>query len=367
MKNNNEKKLNWAVIGGGNGGQASAGHLGIMGFPVTIFDVFPETVIAINELGGIHVDGVVEGFGKIEVASINMKPVVNGADIIMVVAPALVHKDIATQLSNHLEDGQIIFLHPGSTFGALEFRKVLNDQGCKADVIIAEGLSLLYACRATKPGYASILGIKEELKIGVLPASKTEETVGKLAQAFPQFKSAKNVLETSLSNLNAMMHPAPSLLNTSMIESKHTWNYYWDGITPSIGNFVVNLDKERLELAKAFDLDLPSVMEMYDILYSATGDNLTEAVRNNMAYEKIVGQKQVDTRYILEDIPMGLAPMMSLAKKVGTPTSYMETVCNLGSNLLERDLVNTGRTLENLELEDMSITEFKSYIETGIK
>ena len=31
---------------------------------------------------------------------------------------------------------------------------------------------------------------------------------------------------------NAMMHPAPTLLNTSLIESGRDWLYYRDGITP---------------------------------------------------------------------------------------------------------------------------------------
>ncbi|WZL74998.1 hypothetical protein QBE52_05305 [Clostridiaceae bacterium 35-E11] len=73
--------------------------------------------------------------------------------MIMVVAPALAHKAIAKNLAPHLKDGQVIFIHPGATLGALEFRKTFDDEGCTADVVIAEALSLLYAC---KPGTASI-------------------------------------------------------------------------------------------------------------------------------------------------------------------------------------------------------------------
>ena len=43
----------WAIIGGGNGGQAIAGHLSILGERVRLFDVVQATVDAINEKGGI--------------------------------------------------------------------------------------------------------------------------------------------------------------------------------------------------------------------------------------------------------------------------------------------------------------------------
>ncbi|QEK11489.1 NADP transhydrogenase subunit alpha [Crassaminicella thermophila] len=363
----NENKLTWAIIGGGNGGQAAAGHLGVLGFKVRLFDIIPETIMAINKQGGIHVEGAVNGFGKVELATIDIKQAVLGADIIMIVAPALAHKTIAKNLVPHLTDGQIIFIHPGATFGALEVRKVLDDEGCKADVVIAEALSLLYACRASKPGTASIKGIKNDLLVAAIPAAKTNEVVKKLNQAFPQMVSGKNVLETSLNNLNAVMHPAPSLLNTSMIESKHEWKYYWDGITKSVGAFVENLDKERIALGKALGLELPSVLELYKVLYNAEGETLSDAVKRNAAYAEIIGQKRIDTRYILEDIPMGLVPMVSLAKKLGVPCERMETVCKLGSFVLNKDLISNGRTLENLNLHETNLEEFLKYINTGSK
>ena len=53
----------WAILGGGNGGQSLAGHLALMGYRVRLYDIFQQTVDAINEQGGITVSGVVEGFG----------------------------------------------------------------------------------------------------------------------------------------------------------------------------------------------------------------------------------------------------------------------------------------------------------------
>ena len=367
MSNANNKSMNWAVIGGGNGGQSAAAHLGVMGFPVTLFDVVPETVNAINSQGGIHVDGAVQGFGKVKKATTDMAEAIEGAEVIMMILPALYHRDMAKKMAPHLKDGQTVFIHPGATFGSFAFKQVLDEENCKADVVIAEAQSLLYAARLNKPGFASIKGIKESLLVAALPAIKTEEVLEKLNRAFPEMIPAANVLETSLSNLNAIMHPGPTLLNVSMIESPYDWRYYWDGITPSIGNFIVDMDQERVELGKKFGLDLDPVLDQYRILYNADGETLTEAVKKTKAYGEVMGQKKVDTRYMLEDIPMSLYPMVSLAKHVGCSCERMSCVVDMGCFILRNDLKAIGRSMENLGFESMSLEEILEYAKTGVK
>lgn len=359
------KNTVWAVIGGGNGGQSMAGHLGIMGYRVRLYDIFQATVDAINNQGGIHVDGVVDGFGPLEFATTEIAKAVNGADVLVVVAPAIHHKEIAESCMPHISDGQIIIIHPGATCGAFEFKKVLDDAGSQVNCLISETNSLIYACRSTKPGYASILGIKQDLKIATLPASGNPRVLDVVREAFPQIVGAKNVLETSLENANSVMHPAPTILNTSMIESAHEWLYYWEGITPTIGDFVVDLDRERLAIGEAYGLHLESIMSFYRKAYQVEGANLSEVVRKNLAYEKIKGQKDLRTRYLLEDVPTGLIPMIELGKMRGVDVSRMETIAKLAEFLLGEDFHAKGRTLKALGLNDMGDDEFDHFVQTG--
>jgi opine dehydrogenase len=360
-----EERYSWAVIGGGNGGQALSGHLALMGFPVRLYDIFPKTIEAINIQGGIQVDGVVEGFGKLELATTHLEEALKGADIIMIVAPALAHKNIAQNCAPLLQDGQIVFIHPGATCGALEFQKVLNDEECQADVTIAEANSLLYACRCPQAGHASIFGIKNTLMVAALPATDNEKVVTMLNSAFPQMYAGKNVLETSLENLNAMMHPGPTLLNTSMIESGRDWLYYYDGITPTIGTYVEEMDKERLAIGRALGLELRSMLTWYELMYDAKAETLSEAVKKNKAYAGVKGQKELRTRYVLEDLPMSLVPQASLGKMLGVPIRRMEAIIELGNVLLDEDFRVSGRTLESLGLSGMSAEALIKFVETG--
>ena len=69
----------WAIIGGGNGGQSIAGHLGYLGEQVRIFDVVPETVRELNEKGCIEMHNAIEGTGKIEFATSDIGEAMGGA------------------------------------------------------------------------------------------------------------------------------------------------------------------------------------------------------------------------------------------------------------------------------------------------
>jgi opine dehydrogenase len=360
------KSITWSVIGGGNGGQSLSAHLALLGFPVRLYDIFEDTIESIRKRGGIEVSGAVTGFGKIELATTDIATAINGADIIMIVAPAMAHREIAVHCAPNLSDGQIIFIHPGSTGGALEFTKVLRDQNCDKTVTVAESNSLLYACRSQQPGATTIFAVKKELMVAALPATATGRVVKLLNSAFPQMHAGSNVMETSLSNPNAMMHPAPTLLNTSLVESEIDWLYYWDGITPSIGAFVEAMDEERLAITRAFGLKMPSTLQWYKEAYGVEAETLSEVVKKNMAYAEVKGQQTLLTRYLLEDIPMGLVPMVYLGKMLGIDVERMETVVKLGELLTNRNLTSSGRTLENLGLAGMTVSQIQTYLETGV-
>lgn len=359
------KKLNWAIIGAGNGGQSVAGYLGFSGHRVKIYDIYQETVDTINSQGGIHLQGEVQGFGKVDKATTDLQECLEGTDIIMVIAPSLSHYAIAKDCAPFLKDGQIVMLHPGGTFGSLAFKKALEDSNCHADVTIAESNTLIYACRAVKPGTVFIAGIKNQLLVAALPAKEVEKVVSMLGLAFTGIKSVPNVLYTSFDNTNPMVHPAPTLLSTALVESDKEWLYYYDGITPTISRFIEEMDKERIAVGKALGLDLISLKEQYAIEYSVVEDSLYEVFQNTKAYDGIKGAHTLRTRYLLEDIPMGLVPLVGLGKLLNVPVKRMETIIELGQLMLEEDLVSNGRTLENLGLANMSADEMINFMETG--
>jgi opine dehydrogenase len=96
------------------------------------------------------------------------------------------------------------------------------------------------------------------------------------------------------------------------------------------------------------------------------GNSLSDVCRKNPAYAKIKGQKELRTRYVLEDIPYGLVPMIELGRMHGLAMDRMDLVARLGQYLLRDDtFISRGRTLKNLGLSSMPADQFARFIETG--
>jgi opine dehydrogenase len=355
----------WAIIGGGNGGQAIAGHLASMGEQVRLFDVVQATVDALNEKGSITLHHAVEGEGKLQFATTDMAKAMEGADVLMIVLPAIYHKSIARKMIPHLRDGQVVLLHPEASCGALEFRKEMKDMGCTADVVVGAACTLLYSTRIQSNGDVYIFGIKSEVPMAALPATDNAKLVAAIHPQLPWFKLVSNVVEVSLDNLNAMMHPAPMLLNTSRIEADPfvPFAYYHEGITPSVGKYICAMDEERIAIAKEFGYTQRTICDEYIAMYRCAepGTPLYQICKQNPGYEGIMTSNTLATRYLLEDIPYSLEPIRALAKAVGVATPCIDAIITLGRVILS-DKMNEGRTAEAIGIAGMTREEILKYI-----
>ena len=358
-------KKTWAIIGGGNGGQAIAGHLGSMGERVRLFDVVQATVDALNEKGGIRLHHAVEGYGPLEFATTDMGKAMEGADVLMVVLPAIYHKSIAQKMIPHLKDGQVVLLHPEASCGALEFRKQMQDMGCRADVVVGAACTLLYSTRIQSHGDVYVFGLKSEVPMAALPATDNAKLEAAIHPQLPWFKLVSNVVEVSLDNLNAMMHPAPMLLNTSRIEADPfiPFQYYHEGITPSVGKYICAMDAERIAIAAAMGYTQRNICDEYIAMYRCAepGTPLYQICKNNPGYEGIMTSNTLATRYLLEDIPYSLEPIRALARIVGVETPCIDAIITLGRTILD-DKMDEGRTAQALGIAGMTKEQLLHYI-----
>jgi hypothetical protein len=96
-----------AVLGAGNGGCAAAADLTLRGYEIRLFSRSESTLMPIAKRGGIElVEDGVEKFAAPFFVSTHLPSVVNGADLIIVAAPAVAHEYLARNLARYLVDGQ---------------------------------------------------------------------------------------------------------------------------------------------------------------------------------------------------------------------------------------------------------------------
>lgn len=363
-------KVFYTVVGAGHGGKAMAAHLALMGFPVTLYNRTPENIAAIKARGGIDLEsfeGGPRGFGRLANVTSDMAEALAEADIVMVVVPSTAHADIARTAAPHLRDGQIVVLNPGRTGGALEFVKVLRDCGCDADVTVAEAETLIYASRSEGPAQARIFGIKEAVPIAALPATRTRRVLEALAPAYPQFIDGISVLHTGLNNMGAIFHPTLTILNAGRIESTGgDFQFYIEGVTPSVARVLEVLDRERVTVAAALGIRARTALEWLKMAYDATGADLYEAIHNQPGYYGIKAPPTLNHRYITEDVPASLVPIAALGERYGVSVRAMDSIIRLACIIHRTDYWRRGRTLERMGIEGMSVSELTRYVMEGI-
>lgn len=356
----------WTIIGGGHGGQTFAGHMALLGKRVRLYTKSQEKADAINLKGGITLENAIEGFGQLEFATTDIEKALSNATHIVMILPSNWHDITTRQIAPFLQDGQAILILPEASCGAIAFRRTLEEVGCEKQVVIGAGCSLPYATRAIEPGHCHVSGAKSEVKIAALPAKDNTLLQTAFCDNFPVFKICKNVIETSLDNINAMMHPAPVLLSVARIEAipEQTYEYYRDGITQSIGILLEAMDKERIAIAKAFGIEQRSLKQTYIDMYKCGDETmeLWQLIRNNKGYAGIQNVKTLNSRYLMEDIPYSLVAILTLGEIVGIEAPCIKAICTLGYAIMG-ERMDLGRTSNALGLKGITKTDFIRYIE----
>ncbi len=352
-------KPQFAVLGAGNGAHAFAGDLALRGYPVRLYSKFSDEIAGLQAAGGIACEGAVEGFGALGLTSTDIGPVVENADFILVVVPATIHAFMAEACAPYLHDGQIILLNPGRTGGALEFRQVLDRKGVRARVFVAETQTLLYTCRLSGIARVRISTVKNHVTLAAFPALDTATVLERLNPIYPQFVGATDVLETGLDNIGAMFHPTTTILSAGRIESGVPFEFYFD-MTPSIARFIEVMDAERLAVAKAYGARVQSACDWLASSYDGiVGDNLHDRIRSNAAYRGIAAPRSLDTRYIWEDVPTGLVPMIALGRAAGIEMPACVGLAQVACALHRRDYWEIGRSAQRLGIDGLSIAQIR--------
>lgn len=362
---------NITIIGAGHGGKAMAAHLAVMGLKVTLYNRTFDHISIIKKRGGIELEGTesgMHGFGKLKTVTSDMGDALKKAQLIMVVVPSSAHGEIAKTASRHLKKGQIVILHPGRTGGTLEFAKVLKDEGCTADVTIAEAETFIYASRTDGPAEARIFRIKEAVPLAALPAIRNERVLAAINPIYPQFIDGVNVLNTGVNNMGMIFHPALTLLNAGWIEATHgDYQFYIDGVTPSVARVLEVLDRERVTVASALGIRARNALEWLQMAYDTTGENLHEAIHNQPGYYGIKAPSTLNHRYIFEDVPMSLVPLASLGERYGVSVRGMESIIRLACIVHRTDYWKRGRTVDKLGIGDLSVGELTRYVTDGVR
>ncbi len=356
-----------AVLGAGHGGLALAGYLARQGHRVALWNRSPAPVAAVAARGGIGLGapGAAPVQAPVAAASCDMGATLAVARHVLVAVPACAHADVARACAPHLRDGQTVLLLPGRTGGALEFRRVLHEAGCRAQVLLGEANTFPLASRCVGPAAAVIYGTKSKVGAAALPAVRTPELLARWRPLLPMLTAARSVLHTGFANVGAILHPVITLLNAERIRRGEVFDFYTEGVTPHVAAVLAAADGERLTAARAYGVAVPSLCGWIAAAYGHRAATVRAAVADNPAYAGIKAPTTLAHRYLLEDVPTGLIPLIALGRVAGLALPTLRSLVRRAGVVLGGERWPRPRALALLGLAGLQPAAIREAVERG--
>lgn len=348
-----------AVLGSGNGACATAFECAQHGHDVAMFG-FSEFGIegkaaAIAERGGLTSHGVLEGTVSLRYVGPDMAAVLDGAELVYVVGPAMATEPLARAARPHLRPEQPVVVMPGSCLGAVAFKHALGVDLRDESWTIAETSTLPYAVRITEPGVLRMFHrLHDGVYVAALPRDEaaTARVLALVRDVYPEFRPAASVLQTALQNGNPVIHPAVTLLNAVLIErTGGDFLFYEEGVTQASGRLMEAVDRERMAIAQRVGAPILSEPAIGVQQGYMTQENYTTGYSLAPGFLGITAQDRLDHRYLTEDVGFSMVCFAEVAARVGVPTPVMNAVITIGSVVLGTDFAAAPpRTLASLGL-----------------
>ncbi len=358
------------ILGGGNTAFAVAANLTLRGFAVTLCEHpdFAATLEPICESRVIRLDGVaMRGVAKLHRVTTDFAEALAN-ELVLLSVPAYAQKPFAELCAPHLRDEHVVVVTPG-TLGSLEFARIVGRASLpdKQAITIAETDTAPYVCRKVAPDAAHIWGVVSGLGLGVLPATATERVTALLAEVFTvdglngsdsALTTYSHVLACGLSAMNPVVHPAGVLMNAGRVEYAHgEFHFYEEGVTPGVCNAIEAVDAERRAIGKALGLELTPVAEAFHRAGFGPRGDLWSVINGSHMLTQLRAPGALNTRWLTEDVPYGLAAWSLLGEQLGVKTPTMRALVDLASATLGQAFWKCARTPEQLGIGGLSADE----------
>ena len=358
--------MNVAVLGASHGGFTTAADLALAGHTVRLW---ARAAPALGPLASAPTIALAAegraGTARLALATTDLAAALAGAEIVVAAIPATGHDDLAKSLAPHVNERQVILLTPG-TLGSYAIARALARAGARLPYALAETGTLPYLTRKTGPAAVSAPVRAANLPLGVFPASRTKQTVARLADLFPAARPCVDALDAALTNAGPVIHPPLVLLNAGAIDGGR-FDVHAAGTTPSIRRLIDVVDAERVATRAGWGYPAPhyELATYYDEARAAQGLYGAGARAKLVAsglWSEIV---TLEHRYVTEDVVFGLALFESAGRAAGVDTPGVSGLLLTFRALLGRELSGRGRALEHLGLGDFSRREIREFLEHG--
>jgi opine dehydrogenase len=228
--------------------------------------------------------------------------------------------------------------------------------------LLGEANTFPVAARNVGPAAAVIFGTKAEVLAAALPATRTPQLLAACRPLLPMLAPARSVLHTGIGNVGAILHPVITLLNAGRIARGDAFDFYTEGVTPGVAEVLAAADAERLQVAHTYRVPTDGLTAWVARAYGHHAESIHEAVSGNPAYAGIKAPVSLVHRYLLEDVPTGLIPLIELGDAAGLALPTLRSLVSRCRALLGDSGWPRERTLDKLGLGGLSAAAIRTQV-----
>ncbi|KAF6814489.1 nad nadp octopine nopaline dehydrogenase [Colletotrichum sojae] len=352
-----------SIIGAGPAGFALSADLQNAGTDTLLYSHHTHLRHAKNVLqkGRLQLTGTMQGFAHLRLTT-DMSEVVAFSNILILTVPSTGQQTILDELKQYDLRRHTIIAIPGNLVS------LLIDAELEVGNVLETNLSP-YSCRMDD-GNLVVFGRKKVVFITALRNDVVPRFYDMIQSIFPvRLKWCSSVIEVSLSNVNGVFHPAMMLMNAGRIESTSgDFLLYHDGLTRSVANAMLSIDRVRMEIGAKFGLRLGSAVDISNECYNQSFLDLVDLAQNSPPHNKLKAPSEIENRNISEDVPDLLVSWHGLAEKLGIDASPIAAIIVLAEMATGMDFRKTGRNMRRLHLEELGrgelISMFSPFVTT---
>ncbi|MCW8060794.1 NAD/NADP octopine/nopaline dehydrogenase family protein [Agrobacterium tumefaciens] len=343
-----------AIAGAGAIAMGYAAFLLQQGHEVSVWSPSGQRTKALIEGAPLTVSGAITGEFRPGVCR-DAKELAE-SDVIVLALPAYGHRFVLDSLAPHLEQRHSVIISAHLSFSALYLSKTLAERGISIPIVVWN--TTVLTSKAQSPIEIKIGAIRGKVDIAAVPASLASASQKTCAQLFgDRFVVKEDILTIVLSNINPESHLATALCNLTRIERGEIWGQRAN-MTPTVGRLVEALDRERLAIAAAFGKPVPSILDHFSKSFGITAGTVAEI--STILVERgndPMGPKDIDTRYVLEDVPFGLIPALKLAEMANVEAPLHKSGVEILSACYGRDFSGDNDLLGELDFSDTAVLQ----------